>query len=82
MPLGNAEKFKTFSVPIGKGVAKIDKDGNESVVAISYKIKFIDSARFVGSSLPNLLNKLQTKFRKLNVEIVIFFLNMKASRII
>ena len=33
----NKEKYKTFSVP------KIDKDGNESVETISYKIKFIDS---------------------------------------
>ena len=26
---------------------KIDKDGNESVVTLSYKIKFIDSVRFM-----------------------------------
>ena len=31
----NAEKCKTFSVPIEKEVTKIDKDGNESVVTIS-----------------------------------------------
>ena len=29
---------------------KIDKDGNESVVTICYKIKLIDSARFMASS--------------------------------
>ena len=43
----NREKCKTFSIPIGKEVANIDEDGNES---ISYKIKFIDSARFMASS--------------------------------
>ena len=42
----NAEKYKTFSIPIGKEDTKMDKNGNESVVIISYKIKFIDSARF------------------------------------
>ena len=40
----NMEKYKTFSVPIEKEITKIDKDGNESVVTISYKIKFINSA--------------------------------------
>ena len=37
-----------------KTVAKTDKDGNESVVIKSYKIKFIDSARFMPSLLSNL----------------------------
>ena len=40
-----------FSVPTEKEVSNIDKDGNESVVTISYKIKFVDSARFMVSSL-------------------------------
>ena len=44
-------KYKTFSVPIEKDVTKIDKDGNESVVIISYKVKFIDSARSIATSL-------------------------------
>ena len=33
-----------------KEVKNIDKDGNESVVTISDKINFIDSARFIASS--------------------------------
>ena len=40
----NTEKYKTFSIPIEKDVTKTDKDGNESVVTISYKIKFINPA--------------------------------------
>ena len=53
----NAEKYKTFSVPIEKEVIKIDKDGNESVVTYkilnlisvaSYKIKFIDLCKIYG----------------------------------
>ena len=43
------EKYKTFSVPIEKEVTEIDKDGNESVAIISWKIKFIDSARFMAT---------------------------------
>ena len=38
---------------IDKKVINIDKDGNERVVTISYKIKFIDSARIIASSLSN-----------------------------
>ena len=39
-------------------VTKIDKDGNESVVTMSYKIKSIDSARFIATSLSNLVDNL------------------------
>ena len=35
MSLGNSEKYKT-SIPVEKEVIKIDKDGIESVVTISY----------------------------------------------
>ena len=78
----NTEKYKTFSVPIEKEVTEIDKDGNESVVTISYKIKFIESARFMASTLSDLLDNLAEGIYKLNVKIVIVFLNLKASRII
>ena len=70
-----------FSVPTEKEVTNIDKDGNESVATISYKIKFIDSARFMVSSSILLIIS-QKKFMKLNVNIVIVFLNMNVSRTI
>ena len=55
----NTEKYKTFSVPMKKGVTKIDKDRKESVVTISYKIKFTDSTqRFITTSLSNLVDNL------------------------
>ena len=54
----NTEKYKPFSVQIEKEVTKIDKDRKESVVTISHKIKFIDSARFMASSLSNLVHNL------------------------
>ena len=52
----NTEKYKTFSVPIEKEVTNIDEGDNESVVNVSYKIKLIDSARFMASSLSNLVD--------------------------
>ena len=56
MSWGNTEKCKTFSLPIKKEVTNIDKDGNESVVTMSYKTKFIDSVKFIASSLSNLVD--------------------------
>ena len=54
----NTEKYKTFSVTIEKEITVIDKDGNESVTTTSYKIKFIDRARFMATSLSNLVDNL------------------------
>ena len=34
----------------------MDKDGNESVVTTTYKLIFIDSARFMATSLLNLVD--------------------------
>ena len=39
-----------------KEITKIDKDGNDRITRISYQIKFIDSFRFMPSSLSNLDN--------------------------
>ena len=39
-----------------KKVTKIDKDGNESVITISYKIKFIDSVGFKANSVSDLVD--------------------------
>ena len=52
----NAENYKTFSAPIEKEIRKVDKDDNEGIITISYKIKFIDSARFMASLLSNLVH--------------------------
>ena len=54
----NKEKYKTFFVPIKKEIPKIDKGGNASIVTISYKVKFIGSARFMTTSLSNLVDNL------------------------
>ena len=64
-PGENTEKYKTFSIPIENEVTKIDKDGNEGVVTISYKIKFIGSAIFMATSLSNLVDNLTEGIHKI-----------------
>ena len=61
----NTEKYKTFSAPVEKEVTSVDKDGNKSVVTIFYRIKFIDSARFMASSLSSLVNNLAEGIHKI-----------------
>ena len=48
----NTEKYISFSVPIKK------EHDNDSVETITYKIKFIDSCRFMPSKLSNLVDNL------------------------
>ena len=50
----NTEKYITFSVPIKKYL----DDGNDNDKAIIYKLKFIDSYRFMDRSLASLVDKL------------------------
>ena len=54
----NTEKYITFSVPIKKEITKKDKNENDKITKISYKIKFIDSCRFMSTSLSNFVNNL------------------------
>ena len=54
----NTEKYITFTVPMEKEVKRIDKNGEKVTKAISYRLKFIDSARFMANSLSNLVNNL------------------------
>ena len=77
----NTEKYKTFSVPVEKEVANIDKDGNENVVTISYKIKFIDSARFMASSLSNLADNLAEGIHKIKCKDCDCFLEYESDKI-
>ena len=45
----NTEKYITFSVPVKKQITKKEKYSNDKATKI-YKIKFIDSFRFMSSS--------------------------------
>ena len=67
----NTEKYKNISVQIEKEVIKVDKDGNEYIIIISYKIEFIENARFMASSLSNLVDNLEEGIHKIKCEIVI-----------
>ena len=42
-------KVQNFSSSNKKRNKKNDKNGNEDITTVSYKIKFIDSARFMAS---------------------------------
>ena len=52
------EKYITFSVSLKKETTKKDKNGNDKITKISYKIKLIDSCRFMSTSLSNLVSNL------------------------
>ena len=52
----NTEKYITFSVPISK-----ELDNGKT---ITYKLKFIDSYRFISSSLSSLVNNLSEIYKK------------------
>ena len=54
----------TFSVPIEKEVTRTDKNGKEIAKTTSYRLQFIDSARFMASSLSNLVNNLAEGIQK------------------
>ena len=51
-------EYITFSVSIKKEITKKDKNGDDKVTKISFKIKFIASYRFMSTSLSNLVSNL------------------------
>ena len=70
----STENYKAFSVPLENEFTNIDKDGNERVVTISCKIKLIDSARFMASSLSNLVYSLAEEIHKIECKDCDYFL--------
>ena len=60
----NTEKHITLAVPIEKEVTGIDKNGEEFTKDISYILQFIDSTRFMVSSLSNIVNNLSEGIRR------------------
>ena len=81
----NKEKYITFAVPIKNEIAKIDKDGNDKIMKIAYKIKLIDSFRFMSTSLSSLVDNLSEglhsdKCTVVNLALTIWQLNMNIFR--
>ena len=53
----NTEKYITFTNQTEKEVTRINKNGEDITKSVSYVfLEFIDSARFIASSLSNLVN--------------------------
>ena len=74
----NTEMYKAFSFLTEKEATNIDKDGNESVLIISYKIKFIDNARFMATLLSNLVDNLTERIHKIKCKDCNCFLEYKS----
>ena len=76
------KSIKLFFAQIKNEIIKIDKDDNETVETISYKIKFIDSSRFMVSSLSILVDNFTEGIHKIKCKDCDVFLNMKVSKTI
>ena len=76
--LGKIQKITKIFCSIEKEVTKIDKDGNESVATISDKIKCIDSAIFMASSLSNLVDNLAEGIHKVKCKDFDYFLEYES----
>ena len=61
----NTEKYITFTVLIEKQVTRIDKNGEEVTKNVCCILQFIDSARFMTSSLSNLVNNVSEGTHKI-----------------
>ena len=54
----NTERYITFSIPIKNEVRRINKKEEKVTKTISYRLKFIDSARFMIRTFSSLVNNL------------------------
>ena len=88
---GNTKIYISFTIRIEKEVTRIDKNGEEIAKNTSYILQFVDGARFMASSLSNLIDNLfeevhrikcklnmmtkNVKLMRLNIGIVTIFLN-------
>ena len=61
----STEKYITFTVSIEKEVTRIAKNGEEITKNISHILQFIDKARFMTSSLSNLVSNLSEGIHKI-----------------
>ena len=71
-----------FFDSIKREIVKIDNEGNKALETISYKITFIDTLRFMTTSLSNLINNLSERIPNIILEYCDIFLSMMVSIII
>ena len=62
--LGENEKYITSTVPTEKENTRSDKNGEEITKHISSILQFMDSARFMASSIPDFVNNLSKGIHK------------------
>ena len=61
----NMEKYITFSVPIKKEVNNYDGNDSKKKKTITYKLKFIDTFRFMSASLSELVDNTSEIFNSI-----------------
>ena len=61
----NTEKYITFTAPIEKKITGINRNREEIKKNIFYILQFIDSKRFMASSLSNLVSNLSKGIHKI-----------------
>ena len=65
------KELNGVAILIEKKVTRIDKNGKEITKTISYRLQFIDSARFMASSISNLVNYFAKGIHKIKCNIII-----------
>ena len=73
----NTIKYINFTVLIKEEVTRVDKNGKEITKTISYRLKFIDSAIFMASSLSGPVIITLKEFVKLNLKMNMILKNAK-----
>ena len=61
----NTGRYINFTVPIEKEVTRIDEKGEKITKNTSHILQFTDSARFMASSLANLVNNFSEGIHKI-----------------
>ena len=65
----NTESYIIFTVPIEKQVTRIDKNGEEITKNIFYFLRIINGARFMASSLSNLVSNLSKGLHRIKCKL-------------
>ena len=73
----NTERYITFSIPIKNEVTRINKKEEKVTKTISYRLQFIDSARFMIRNFQVSLIILLKEFMKLKVNMDMIVKNVK-----